>query len=94
MRYLSVPTYTCPLADGRVVTVHDMRDLTLPQNQLTPQFSMQMQADDDLDEIASRQYVYGDGGERESYKLHEMNAAALLDANYDLSKVNPLVVPS
>lgn len=89
MRYLDVDTYQYTDTHGRVLTVKEMREIPAYSVSLT----INRAADDDLDEIASRSYVFGEGGERDSYKLYEANLAALLDANFDLSLFPRMVIP-
>lgn len=91
MRYLNVATYSFVDSYGKSVLVHEMREIPKYPVKMT----INVGSNDDLDEVASRGYVYGDGGERDSYKLYEANLTALLDANFDVSAIGgKLVVPS
>ena len=90
MRYLSVPTYQFTDTTGRTVQVKEMREL----EDLSIMLTMNRSAEEDFDEIASRSYVYGEGGERDSWKLHEANIVAILDARFDYSRIPSIKVPS
>jgi hypothetical protein len=90
MRYLSVPTYQFTDTTGRTLTVREMREYP----PLPIAFTMNHSSDEDFDEIASRPFVYGDGGEREAYKLHEANMVPIMDAGFDYSKLPIIKVPS
>jgi hypothetical protein len=89
MRYVGIDTYTFYDTSGRAVTVNEMREIPAYSIQLTINHT----ADEDFDEIASRSYVYGDGGEQDTYKLFEANIVQLLDARFDLSRIPKMVIP-
>jgi hypothetical protein len=89
MRYIGIDTYAFTDTTGRTLTVKEIREV--PAYQVG--FSMNKPGDVDLDELASRTYVYGDGGERDTYKLFEANMAAILDARFDMSRVLKLAIP-
>jgi len=90
MRYIGITTYQFIDTNARTVTVKEMRELA----PMSIAFTMNHSADEDFDEIASRNYLYGDGGERDVYKLHEANIVAILEANLDYSKLPKIQVPS
>jgi hypothetical protein len=90
LRYLQVPTYSFTDTYGRVLSVKEMREI--PEYSVA--FTMNKAADEDLDEIASRPYVYGSGGERDTYKLYEVSLAKLLDARFDMSRLSKVAVPT
>lgn len=48
---------------------------------------------DMLDEIASRQEIYGDGGELDTYKLIEANRTKLIESGFDMAKIKTLEIP-
>jgi hypothetical protein len=75
--------------DGSSISVKDMR--------LIPEYSSSLsiatQHHDTLDEIATRNYIYGEGMESLSYALFEANVVALADAMYDLTKIRSVRIP-
>lgn len=48
---------------------------------------------DMLDEIACRDEIYGEGNERMSYTIFEMNREKLAENNFNLSKLKKLMIP-
>jgi hypothetical protein len=90
MRYLQVPIVPFTDATGKQYSIHDFREI--------PSYSiartMNRSAEEAFDEIASRQYVYGDGGERNANQLYEANIVAIVEAGWDLSKISSIKVPS
>lgn len=89
MRYLSVGTYNFTDTHGKTVVMREMREI----ENLSIGMTLNHAADEDFDEIASRSLVYGEGGERDAYKLHEANLVAILDAGFDYSKLPSIKVP-
>lgn len=89
MRYINVDNtvYTDP--SGNRFTIKQRRDI--------PNYSFksnyQPREDEFLDEIASRESVFGEGGEPQTYKLADYNAEILLENHFDLSRVRNLRVP-
>jgi hypothetical protein len=90
MRYVAVPTYNFTDTTGKTVVMKEMREI----ENLSIGMTLNHAADEDFDEIASRNSVYGEGGERDSYKLHEANIVAILDAAMDYSKLSSIKVPT
>jgi len=86
MRWLGIPTATFVDINGVPKLVHDIKPIeTFPSISV-----ISRNAAEDFDEIASRDVVYGSGGESNSYKLDEANIVDLFDnlLNYDtLSRV-------
>ena len=89
MRYLQIPIIAFTDVNGVQRSVRDIR----PLPSYTIARTMNKNGEDDFDEIASRQYVYGDDGERNAYKIHEANIVAILDARFDYSLLKTIVVP-
>jgi hypothetical protein len=86
MRWIGVPTAAFTDINGVSRTVHDMKPIeTFPAVTVIAR-----NAADDFDEIASREAIYGAGGESQSYKLDEANIVDIFDnlLNYDaLSRI-------
>ena len=89
MRYFDVPIVTFNDANGRVAQVRDVRPIP---NQVID-FEIPIKQGDLLDEVASRENIYGEGAESQSYKLFDANIVALFDAQFDLSQIRRLRVP-
>jgi hypothetical protein len=89
MRYLQVPIVSFTDALGVQRQVRELRPLPA----FTTSRVINRSADEDFDEIASRRYVYGDGGERDASKLHEANITAIMDAKFDYSLIKSMVIP-
>ena len=86
MRWLGIPTATFTDINGVSRLVHDMKPIEV----FTAVTVISRNASEDFDEIASRDTVYGPGGEANSYKLDEANIVDIFDnlLNYDvLSKI-------
>jgi hypothetical protein len=89
MRYQGASTFVFTDVYGRTGTVYDMREIPEYQARLT----IAVGRDVELDEVASRTYVFGEGGEASAYKLFEANMATILDVGFDMSLLGSLVVP-
>jgi hypothetical protein len=48
---------------------------------------------DDIDEIASREEIYGRDGESLAYAIIDFNKEKLFDAKYDMTKLRTLDIP-
>jgi len=90
MYYFAIPNVQFTDINGNTRTIKDMREYPA----YTSNNSISVNANDMLDEIASRPEIYGDGGEVLSYKLFEANVVALVDNNFTLSKLKRLVIPT
>ena len=75
--------------DGKTYTIKDMREY--PPYQLW--FQMNVDGGVELDEIASRNEIYGEGGESEYYKIAEFNKEALFDSKFDLRNMKTIDIP-
>jgi hypothetical protein len=49
---------------------------------------------DRIDEIVSRDEIYGSGGEDQSYKIIDFNIEELYENKFDLSKLKKLEIPN
>jgi len=90
MRYLQVSTVSFTDANGNTRPVKDMREIP----SYTEGQSVLRRADELLDEVASRPECYGSDGEIQTYLIWEANAAAILDANFDLTTLRKVFVPT
>ena len=55
--------------------------------------TLKLSSFDQLDEIASRQDIFGDGGESNTYKLAEFNRTKLLEADFVVANVKEINIP-
>ncbi len=89
MRYARVETVSFEAIDGNVYPVKELREI--------PTYAIgtivERAARDDVDDTASRDEVFGGGGEGESYRLWEANAVEIADSGYDLTRVKSFKVP-
>jgi hypothetical protein len=74
---------------GNSKTVKAMREYP----SLTTWFTYNMNQGDEIDEIASRKDVYGDGGEGQYYRIAWHNIAELFDVQFDVSQLRTLNIP-
>lgn len=87
-RYNNIDTIIFEDVNGVEYSVKDMR----PISDQTLSFEMKLQGEQYLDEIASRQSVYGQNGEQQSWKLFDLNIVKLTEANFDLTKMKRLKI--
>jgi hypothetical protein len=90
MRYLQIPSVSFTDANGNTRPVKDLREIPeYPNGQYIIRNASEL-----VDEMASRPETYGKDGEMQSYKILEANAAAILDAGFDLTQLRKLFVPA
>jgi hypothetical protein len=90
MRYTNIETITFTDIDGKSTAVKDMR-LIPPQTIVK---TISVIGSIELDEIASRKDIYGDGGENLSYKIFEANLLEIAERRFDLSRIRSLKIPA
>lgn len=88
-RYLNVDTLSFTDRLGNTYPVKDIREI--PSEQIS--FEIDVDEETLLDEIASRQEVFGDFGEQQSYRIFDLNIEILTEANFDLTNIKRLKVP-
>jgi hypothetical protein len=89
MRYFDVDTISFETDVGDKVAIKDMREYP----EYTTAKKIKIRADDRPDEIATRNDVFGDDAEGDTYKIIDHNIADLFDACFDLSKLKQLRIP-
>lgn len=89
MRYVTVPAVSFTDINGVTRPVKLIR--TIPTQDLA--FTLEVGVGDQLDEIASRDHVYGSGGESQAHKIFDFNITQLVDARFDLSRIRRLGIP-
>lgn len=89
MRYFNIDTVSFNDRSGRVTPVKDIRPI--PEQQIN--FEVVIKESDLLDEIASREEIYGSGSEDLSYKIFDANIVELFESGFDISKIRRLKIP-
>lgn len=90
MRYARIDTISFTPASGPTVAIKDIR----PMPTYIIKSKINVTEKDRLDEIASRQDVYGEEGYRDAYKLFDANAIRLIEGQLDMGKVRVVEVPT
>ena len=89
-RYAQLDVLSFERLGGETVAVTDIRPLEIT-NTL---FKLPLdKTDDSLDQIASKQDVYGDEAESLAYKLADVNASRIVDSGFNIAKVRELNIP-
>jgi hypothetical protein len=89
MRYIPVDTESFTNAQGKTVNIKTMREYPSYEVRTT----IKVKSEDKLDEIATRQEVFGEGNELLSYKLFELNRVVLMEKRFDMNKIGKLEIP-
>ena len=89
MRYTNIDNITFVDQNGVSTQVKDMR--LIPSEAISK--TVDFKGFNTLDDIASRQDIYGDFGENQTFRLFEANIVAITDARFDMSKIRSLKVP-
>lgn len=90
MRYLNSPTHSFTDANGITVSVYEQ----LPVPTKAASFLVvECDGQTSLEEIASRDDMYGAGAEGSSYKIFDENVRELVEVGFDLAKMRTLRVP-
>jgi len=89
LRYLTIDTISFTDKDGNTFPVKDIRPI--PSEPVS--LAVPVVAETMLDEVASRNGVYGEFGEDQTYRLFDANVTKLLENNFDVSKLAEIKVP-
>lgn len=89
MRYQEVDSIAFTNVNGVSRLIKDKREF--PSYNL--QRTIKVSALDELDEICTREEMFGDDSEDLNYKLFEANAEKILDANLDFTNIRTLGIP-
>ena len=88
-RYISIDTVSFNDKDGNLFPIKDVRPIpTEPVGITLPLIAGTM-----VDEVASRDSVYGEFGEGESFRIFDLNVVELTENNFNLSALKALKVP-
>lgn len=74
---------------GKDYAIKDMKDI----EEYTNFINLDINNESTLDEICVRPDVYGENTEDYSYKLFEANVVALMDNDFDMTKIKSLRIP-
>jgi len=89
MRYINVDNIEFTNIDNKTFVVKDMREIPI-YNTLV---NLKIDENAMLDEIATRQEVYGEAREDLSYAIFEHNMTAITENNFSLEKFKKIKVP-
>ena len=91
MRYFDVEEITFKNALGRSVKIKDL--LPVPARS-DNSVVIALAKDDELDEIATRTDIYGEGYEAKSYDIFAENVEELVQNDFDMNRLKRLRIPS
>ena len=91
MRYFDVEEITFKSALGRSVKIKDL--LPVPDRS-DNSVVIALAKDDELDEIATRTDIYGEGYEAKSYDIFAENIEELVQNDFDMNRLKRLRIPS
>ena len=91
MRYNNAENISFTDADGNTVSIKEILPVTATATSFT---KVECDNSSSLDEIASRDAIYGAGSESSAYKIFDENIVELVDAHFDLGKLRTLRVPT
>lgn len=90
MRYFNISEINFTDINGKNYPIKDIRPI--------PEYSIIMKLrvgeNDFIDEIASRDSVYGKGGYRNAYKIFDQNRIKMVENKLDMGKIRVLEIPS
>lgn len=89
MRYLDVENQVFTDVNNVSYTVKGLREIE--SNRIL--FQLNIGKDTYLDEVASRENVYTEDNEDDTYKLFDANASLIFENNFNLDKINKLNIP-
>jgi len=88
-RYFQTPIISFTDFYGNTFSLRDIRETPT----YIDSFTLKIEKNDTVDEIASRKDIYGNQNENLSYKIIEHNNITLLDNKFDLKKIKELKIP-
>lgn len=91
MRYFDVDEVTFKNALGRSVKIKDLLPIPVHSDNSVV---IALAKDDELDEIATRTDIYGEGYEAKVYDIFIENVEELVQNDFDMNKLKRLRIPS
>jgi hypothetical protein len=89
LRYIQIDTISFTDVNGNSYAIKDMREIP----DYVKMTTVDVKTSDKIDEIASRNMVYREGAEDQSFKIFDMNRVKLHETEYDLGRVKLLEIP-
>ena len=90
MRYEETDTIKFTTIDGKELSIKDIREY----ESLESVAKINVYDSKFIDEIATREDVYGEESEFESYKIADQNIVNLFENSFDITKIKTLGIPS
>ena len=90
MRYNNIDTIVFEAINGKSYSVKDMREIPVE----TIKKSIDYTAINTLDEVATRNEVFGEYAEDQTYRIFEANVVEIFDARFDMTKIKRLKIPA
>lgn len=91
MRYFDVEEITFKNTLGRSVKIKDLLSIPARSNNSV---TIALAKDDELDEIATRTDIYGEGYEAKAYDIFAENVEELVQNDFDMNRLKRLRIPS
>lgn len=91
MRYNNAANVSFTDADGNTVSIKEILPVTPRADSF---MKVECDSSSSLDEIASRDAIYGEGSESSAYKIFDENIVELVDAHFDLGLLRSVRVPT
>ena len=88
MRYFDIDTVSFTNSNGVTVPVKEKRPIPDAVNSFVVNVNNEL-----LDEISTRQNVYGDDKESQSYKIFDANITKIVESGYDILKIRVVNIP-
>jgi hypothetical protein len=89
LRYLNIDTISFTDVNGISYPIKDIRPIPNYKTLTT----IKTKGNDKVDEIISRETIYGNGREDQSYKIYDHNKVIFVDARFDMNKIKELKIP-
>lgn len=90
MRYFSVENVIFTNRFNKTVTIKNVLPITPKADKSV---NLRIQDGDNMDEIASRNNIYGENHEMDAFKIFMENVEEIAFANYDMSRLRSLRIP-
>lgn len=90
MRFYDVDTIIFTNKDGVSFSIKDKRDIEINQTLIR----IKINKGDRLDEIASREQIYGKNAESLSYKIFDHNIVKITESKFELGELKELNIPN
>lgn len=90
VRYFDIPDITFTNSLGKSVIIKDILPVPSPAERTV---KLALAENDELDEIATRTNIYGEGYENRGYDLFAENICELVTHDFDMNKLKSLRIP-